>query len=1142
MQTTSGIDNVRSICPYCGVGCGVILETRSGKVIKTKGDPDHPANRGKLCTKGMTLHKTIHTQDRLTRPLMRKTPSDSLLPVSWDTALNRIAQTFRSLIGRYGSRSIAFYISGQLMTEDYYVVNKLAKGFLKVNNIDSNSRLCMSSAVMGYRRAFGVDAPPCSYEDIEIADCIFIIGSNTAYCHPILFMRIAEAKERKRERLKIIVADPRKTPTAGIADLYIPVIPGSDVALINGMIHILIKEGLIDHDFISSNTEGFKELERTVRDYTPERVSEICGVSPSIIREAALAYGGANAALTLWAMGLNQSRQGTDKNSAVINLSLVTGNIGRPGAGPFSLTGQANAMGGRETGGLANLLPGHRYMENPLHREEAAKFWGCGEIPDERGLTALELFDAIYRGDIKAIWIICTNPVVSLPNGSRFEEALNRAELVIVQDIYSPTDTALFADVILPAAGFGEKEGTMTNSERRISYMAKAVNPPGEALPDWKILTAFAHKMGFARYFPYREAEDVFEEYKRLTRGRDMDITGITYQRLQMEGPIQWPCPDEKHPGTPRLYTEGRFNTENGKARLIPVGFIPPAETPDPEFPLILTTGRVRDQWHTMTKTGKIETLLLHDPIPMLEINPNDSLKFGVKDEDIVIVESRRGKATVRVTVTDRIREGTVFLPFHWGRLTGDNGRANFMTVEALDPFSKQPEFKACAVRIRKKTFNESRNVLVVGNDPAGLIALKTLIEINPNVEATLFSNAYTEGSKLPNDIRLSRELPVGIDIESRSLILGDGSRVPYENLVLALGTRFYLPPIPGLSRKGVFIMEDIERTKRAVARLHVIRQAIVVGEGGSAIETACWLRARGVEVEFITPSTFLLEKDLDGVASELLFHELRKQGIRITLRAEVEAILGDIHAIGIRLGNGELRRGDLILVEARREANVDLASKAGILVNKGVVVGERLETSAPGVYAIGSAAEVRGITSSDTEVISKQARVLGRILAGDPTIRYKGDMVCNRLLVLGFEVVSFGEFNADDEESNVLSYLDRGQSIYKKIVLRDNRVVGGLFFKDTSSANKIMELGRKGIDISAFRSNLISGNLKVRVPTGKILCSCAGVTREEILMGINRGMDIEGLKENLRVGVNCGTCLQEVRELVRAMGQHEKV
>lgn len=1129
--------SVRSVCPYCGVGCGVILETHRGRVIKVQGDPDHPANRGKLCTKGMVLHKTIHTPDRITHPLMRKSRSEQLIPVSWDTALGRIAQTFQSLMEDHGPESIAFYVSGQLMTEDYYVVNKLTKGFLRINNIDSNSRLCMSSAVMGYRRAFGVDAPPCSYEDLDISDCIFIIGSNTAYCHPILFMRIAEAKTRKGNNLKIIVSDPRKTPTAGIADLYVPLNPGSDVAFINGMIYVLMNEGLINREFISMHTEGFDEVEKIIQEYTPEMVSQICGIPSSMVREAALIYGQAKSAMTLWAMGLNQSRQGTDKNNAVINLSLITGNIGRPGAGPFSLTGQANAMGGRETGGLANLLPGHRYMDNPVHRHEVAAFWGCGEISDMKGKTAVELFDAVYKGNIKAVWIICTNPVVSLPNGSKFEEALKRAELVVVQDLYSPTDTTLFADVILPAAGFGEKEGTMTNSERRISYIAQAVNPPGEAIPDWEILTRFAHKMGFAESFPYKRAEDIFEEYKRITKGTDMDITGITYERLKTEGPIQWPCPDVNHPGTPRLYTDGRFQTENGRARFIPVRFIPPAETTDSDFPFILTTGRLRDQWHTMTKTGKVEKLLLHDPAPTLEINIKDANRIGVTDRDLVVIESRRGKATTQAMVTDRIKEGTVFLPFHWGKLLADNGRANLMTVEALDPFSKQPEFKACAVRIRKKEFNEPWEIVIIGDDPAALSVTQTIVSINPNVRIALICTLEPTNTHLPKGIQIYNGAPVRIDTNSQRILLEDGSAIPYEKLVLALRSRLYVPPIFGLSNQGVLILESLEKTKREIAKVHLIRRAIIIGEGPLSLEAADWLRTRGAEVEFINPSTVLLEKQLDGIGSEILFYKMiKRRGISIKLGAEVEAILGNGRATGVQLANGEVREGDLILIEARLQANVELASQAGIFVNKGIVVNERLETSIPGIYAVGSAAEFRGVVSNDSETVTQQSQVLGRFLAGDPTAQYRGTLSCTRFRVLGLEVISFGEFNSDDEESNVLSYLDRGQSIYKKVVVRDNRIVGALFFGDISSSEEILDLARNRIDISLIRKNLLSGNLKGQMPKGKILCSCMGVTREEIQEGIKRGMrTVEALQEGLRVGVTCGTCLQEVRDLVKA-------
>lgn len=1127
--------NVRSVCPYCGVGCGVILETEKGKVFKVQGDPEHPANRGKLCTKGMNLHKTIHTPDRLTQPLMRESKNSFFVPASWDKALERISTSFQSLINQYGTESIAFYISGQLLTEDYYVVNKLAKGFLKANNVDSNSRLCMSSAAMGYRRAFGVDAPPSSYEDVNFSDCIFIIGSNMAYCHPVIFMQVVEAKQKKGDNLKIIVADPRKTPTAGIADIYLPINPGSDVALLNAMIHVLINERLIDREYISSHTEGFEELEKTVKEYSPDKVSEVCGIPSSMIREAALVYGRSKAALSFWAMGLNQSSQGTDKNNALINLSLVTGNIGRPGAGPFSLTGQANAMGGRETGGLANLLPAHRYMENPQHRQEVALIWGCDDISPNKGLTAVELFDAIYRGIVKAVWIICTNPVVSLPNGSKFEEALTRAELVVVQDLFSPTDTGLFADILLPAAGFGEKEGTMTNSERRISHISKAVEPPGKALPDWEIFTRFAHQMGFGRFFPYKEAEDVFEEYKQLTRGTDMDITGITYHRLQTNGPIQWPCPNEAHPGTPRLYTDGYFQVENGRAKLIPVNYIPQMELTDSDFPLVLTTGRIRDQWHTMTKTGKVENLMLHEPAPTLEINPHDAGRFGIKEGDLVVVESRRGESTVQATITDQIKEGTVFMPFHWGKLTADNGRANLMTLEALDPFSKQPEFKACAVRIRKKTFTEQCKVVVVGDDPAALRVAQALISTNPKVEVVLLRTRESLDTRLLEGVQVYRLVPTRIDSHNRRLMMEDGSIVSYQKLVLVTGSKSYIPPISGLSRQGVLILENIEQTKKAIAKLHIIRRAIVVGEGPSSLEAADLLSARGAEVEIIDPSTVLLEKHLDGIASELLFYELKKRGIKITIGAEIETIIGNGRATGIQLSNGEVREGDLIIVEARLGASVELASRSGILVNRGIIVGERLETSIPDVYSVGSAAEVRGVTSIDPETVVQQAQVLGRFLAGDPTVRYRNSVSCTRLEILGLEVLSFGEYNADDEESNVMSYLDRGQSVYKKVVIRDNRVVGGLFFGDTTGGKQVLELARNRKDISALRNSLLSGNLIEQITTGKVLCSCVGVTIDETQEAIKKGMrNIETLQENLKVGVTCGTCLQDVRELLK--------
>lgn len=692
----------RSVCPYCGVGCGVLVGSKDGRVLKVRGDPNHPANFGLLCGKGATLPQMVHTPDRLAYPLMRATRDADFQRTSWGGALERIATQWQRIIKHHGPDAVAFYISGQLLTEDYYVVNKLAKGFLGTNNVDSNSRLCMASAVSGYVTSLGADAPPGCYADIELADCFLLIGTNTAACHPVTFERIRRRKRSAPKRVKVIVIDPRKTRTADIADRYLAIRPGTDVACLNAMLQVLVRERLIDQRFIQQHTTGWEHLQAVIDRYPPERAGELCGVEPAEIREAALLFGKARAAMSFWAMGLNQSTHGTAKNNSVIHLHLATGQIGRPGAGPFSLTGQPNAMGGRETGGLAHLLPGHRFIVKEQDRREVEALWGLpeGRIAPQPGLTAVELFKALADGRVKGVWIIATNPLVSMPNLTMANHALAKAKLVIVSDIYHPTETTQLADVILPAAQWSERDGTVTNSERAISYLEKAVDPPGEALPDWEIICRFAKVFGMGEAFAFRCAADVYEEYKRFTRGRDLDIGGVTYARLKA-GPLQWPCPTPTHRSTMRRYTEGIFAHPDGKARFIAHEYEPPAESPDEPFPLILTTGRVRDQWHTMTRTGKIPALLRSEPEPFVELHPDDAIRLGIAAGDAVRVVSRRGQAQARCRITQAIKAGSCFMPFHWGGLRGE-AVVNQATIEAFDPLSKQPELKFCAVRIEK--------------------------------------------------------------------------------------------------------------------------------------------------------------------------------------------------------------------------------------------------------------------------------------------------------------------------------------------------------------------------------------------------------------------------------------------------------
>jgi assimilatory nitrate reductase catalytic subunit len=699
----SSAATVKSICPYCAVGCGLLVSVKSGAVDTVRGDPEHPANYGRLCAKGALLPAMLKAPGRLLYPQMRESLDEPFRQVTWDEALQHVADRFGEIKAAHGADALAFYGSGQLPTEDYYLLGKLAKGFIGTNNQDTNSRLCMTSSGAAYAMAFGQDGPPAAYADIEYADCVLILGANMEACHPVLFQRLRDRK-RHHPDTRVIVIDPRRTPTADIADIYLPVKPGTDVALLNSMLHEIVLEGLVDDAFIAEHTEGWEALRDDVRDYPPERMAAVCGVEAEAIREAALVYGRSRAALSFWAMGANQSIHGVDKNLALINLALATGNIGRRGAGPFSLTGQPNAMGGREAGGMAHTLPGHRLVSNPAHRRDAERLWDLKpeSISPRPGLTAVDIFDAVGGGEVKAVWIAATNPVASMPNSSRMKRSLAEAELVVVQDAYHPTETTQSAHVILPAAQWSERAGTMTNAERRVSYLEQATEPPGEAMADWRIFCAFAAKMGYGSAFTYGSVEEIFEELKQATAGRDLDMTGMTYDRIRNAGGLQWPMPPGRSGGTVRLYGDGAFPSESGRARFHVTSYAAVAEAPDAGYPFVLTTGRVKDQWHTRTRTGKVAKLVNGSPRPFVELNVEDARGLVVRDGDLIEVESRRGRVRLPARVTRNIRQGTLFTPFHWGDLWGPDSDVNRLTLEDYDPISKQSELKHCAVRVRK--------------------------------------------------------------------------------------------------------------------------------------------------------------------------------------------------------------------------------------------------------------------------------------------------------------------------------------------------------------------------------------------------------------------------------------------------------
>ncbi len=728
------LQKFRTTCAYCGVGCGVIAHAENGHIVGVEGDPEHPANFGRLCSKGATLHLSAQADGRALYPELRRERSRARERTGWDEALAFAADRFARVIKEHGPDSVAFYVSGQLLTEDYYVFNKLAKGLIGTNNIDTNSRLCMSSAVSGYKRTLGADAPPACYEDIDHTQCLFIAGSNTAFAHPILMRRIEDARAANPE-MKLVVVDPRRTDTAASADLHLAILPGSDVALFNGMLQIMLWEGLCDLDYVRDHTEDFVALKAAVAEYTPKAVAQLCGVRAEEVVQAARWFGGSKATLSLYCQGLNQSIQGTDKNAALINLHLASGQIGKRGAGPFSLTGQPNAMGGREVGGMATLLPGHRELSDPAHREEIARFWGVESLSATPGKTAVDLFEAVRRGEIKAVWIACTNPVQSMPEQARVAEALAGAQFVVVQEAVRNTETTAFADLLLPANAWGEKEGTVTNSERRISRVRAAVAGPGEARNDWEIVVDFAHRLEHilgrdaSGLFAFGTPEQVFNEHRETTRGRDLDISGLSYDILETQGPQQWPFPDGAKVGKARLYENGIFPTASGRAKFASVAHCGLAEPTDARYPLALLTGRLRDQWHGMSRTGTVARLFAHEEELLLSMNRADLRTRGLVEGDIVSVKSRRGELRLRVRADDTLRPAQVWLPMHWGGRFMRGGGVNALTLPACDPFSKQPELKHTAVQVKKLDLRWQLVAMRSGNVSRYLDAAQPLLQ-----------------------------------------------------------------------------------------------------------------------------------------------------------------------------------------------------------------------------------------------------------------------------------------------------------------------------------------------------------------------------------------------------------------------------
>ncbi len=685
---------VRTTCGYCSVGCGMLIGVRDGRAVSVMGDPDHPVNRGRLCPKGLSEHHTIHAEGRLTAPLLRG-PDGAQRPVAWDEAVDTMVTGFRRALDEHGPEAVAVLSTGQLVTEEFYALGKLVRLGLGLRHYDGNTTLCMASAVSGYKRSFGSDGPPGCYEDLEEADCILLVGANIADNHPLLAPRVLGNRDAT-----VIVVDPRVTKTAELADQHLAIRPRTDITLINGIIKVLLDEGLVDRPYVAAHTHGFDQLVAHVQPYDLARVAAECGVDPEDVRRAARSVGQAKRLLVAWTMGVNHSVQGTETVTLLNTLCLVTGNIGRPGAAPLSITGQCNAMGTREAGFTASL-PGYRSYDDDGERAELAALWGVPveRIPTARGRAYPDIVDAVADGTVKALWIIATNPPVSFPHRGRLEWALSKLDLLVVQDGFATPTTAL-ADVVLPAAIWGEKDGTYTNAERRVSRVRKAVDPPGEARPDFDIFLTVAEALGVRHelYPGWRSPPDAFAEWSRVSAGRLCDYSGMTWERIDLAGGVQWPCPPGTRSlaGEPRLYADGQFQTPSGKAKIWCVSPEPIADAPNQHYPFLLNTGRTVEHWHTRTKTGRVDILEKLAPEAWVEVNPADAERLGLRSGDPVRLVSRRGTVDrITARVTSVVRQGEVFVPFHY-----DEACVNRLTVGEFDPISREPNYKQSAVRL----------------------------------------------------------------------------------------------------------------------------------------------------------------------------------------------------------------------------------------------------------------------------------------------------------------------------------------------------------------------------------------------------------------------------------------------------------
>lgn len=1092
----SAAKSYKTSCSRCDVGCGVLIDKNHRDRLTLKGDSDHPSSKGMICFQEANIYTdTQNTSSRILHPEMRWSKNHPREKVSWDTALDRAAAVFKSLIKNHGPNSIGFYLSGQCLTEEYYLVNKLAKGFLGTNNIDIDTTSGMSASIISYKRALGNDNVPGTYEDLALADTLLLTSTNLSWSHPTLFESIKKRKE-KNPNTKIILVNPLTTELADWSDVHLKIRPGTEVVLNNALAKRLIETKKIDLKFIQKSTNNFEALKKTVFQVSLSHAAKVCGIHVKEIKLAAKYIGNAKGFVNMWTTGNNSNTFETDKNMSLLNLSLLTGQIGKPGAGPFSLSGQPNGMGARESGVLSNSLPAHKNLADPKDRKEVADFWGTSSISSKPGLTATEMFDALNNGTLKALWIVGTDPLVNHPDSKKLKQALKKANFVILQDSFRQGETSAFADLLLPAAGWLEKEGTMTNSERRISYLPKVKNPPGETLHSVEILCRFAQKMSFPG-FNYVNTHEVFDEFSLLTKGTQMDFSGLSYERLQREGGFQWPVPFKSHKGTPRLFTDHQFGTLNQKAAFnIPSNAKEQSETSSKAFPLMLLTQTMTDQWPPKK--------------PHIEMNGVDAFKRSIKEGDLVIVKKKNKEIRIPLKINYDLITGVVFMPFPLDKiLSQDCKKANHTSPSLTTPPSKESDVKLVAVEVTKY-LKKPQKIVIIGTSAAAHQFVQTYREKNTidpidvfSKEATPFYERMLISEHISEELtweelqelkkeeldKLKIQLHAKVAIKAihrneKTITDSNGIRHKYDLLILAPENHAYIPSGSQINLPGRFaihkengsdeLTEYLKKSKLPSEEQHVI----IVGGGVTGLGLAATLSQNNTNVTLVHKGARLMERQLDRVASRLLAQDMQQRGIQIYFDNEINTVFDNElpYSLSINLKTGKTLSGNALVYAVGSMPNIELAKTARLTCQRGVIVNQHLQTSDPAIFALGGIAEFQNNLYNTSDAFKQQAETAVKYILGDSYNQYEGSVLTavlkfDKLKLCSIGTIEIPENNAAYEE--ILS-TDISRHYYKKYMLYKNRLIGAILMGEIRELPRLKRLIENRTELSNKREELL--------------------------------------------------------------------